>query len=75
MANRKVKSDYTVLKKFNQKTDKGDVFERDIMTINPLEDLFTPGQDVITSDSNFKFSIRTDKDRRKKHSKRYIFRN
>ena len=75
MANRKVKSDYTVLKKFNQKTDKGDVFERDIMTINPLEDLFTPGQDVITSDSNFKFSIRTDKDRRKKHSKNAWIKN
>ena len=69
MANKKVKSDYLALKKFNQKTEKGDIFERDIMTINPLEDLFTPGQDVIYSDSNFKFSVRTDQDRTKKHTK------
>ena len=69
MTNKKVKSDYIALKKFKQKTEKGDVFERDIMTINPLEDLFTPGQDVIYSDTNFKFSVRTDSDRTKKHTK------
>lgn len=69
MAKYKVKSDYIALKKAKQKTDKGDIFERDIMTINPLEDLFTPGQDIINTDSNFKFSIRTDKDKSKKHSK------
>ena len=69
MANKVVKSDYLALKKFNQKTEKGDIFERDIMTINPLEDLFTPGQDIIYSDSNFKFSVRTDQDRTKKYTK------
>lgn len=69
MTKYKVKSDYIALKKHSQKTDKGDIFERDIMTINPLEDLFTPGQDVINSDSNFKFSIRTDQDASKKHTK------
>lgn len=69
MAKYKVKSDYIALKKAKQKTAKGDIFERDIMTINPLEDLFTPGQDVIHSDSNFKFSIRTDQDASKKHTK------
>lgn len=69
MTKYKVKSDYIALKKHSQKTDKGDIFERDIMTINPLEDLFTPGQDVINSDSNFKFSIRTDQDTSKKHTK------
>lgn len=69
MAKYKVKSDYIALKKATQKTAKGDIFERDIMTINPLEDLFTPGQDVINTDSNFKFSVRTDQDRTKKHTK------
>lgn len=69
MAKYKVKSDYIALKKATQKTAKGDIFERDIMTINPLEDLFIPGQDVINSDSNFKFSIRTDEDRTRKHTK------
>lgn len=69
MAKYKVKSDYIALNKAKQKTAKGEIFERDIMTINPLEDLFTPGQDVIHSDSNFKFSVRTDQDKSKKHTK------
>lgn len=69
MANKIVKADYSALKKFNQKTDKGDIFERDIMTINPMEDLFTKGQDIVFSDTNFKFSVRTDKDTPKKHVK------
>lgn len=69
MTNKVVKADYSVLKKFSQKTDKGDIFERDIMTINPMEDLFTKGQDVVFSDTNFKFSVRTDKDKPKKHVK------
>lgn len=69
MANYKIKSDYKILDKERQKTEKGHIYERDIMTINPFEDLFIPGQDVIQSDSNFKFSVRTDIDQSKKHTK------
>ena len=65
----KVKSDYTLLRRKSQVTDKGDVFENNLMTITPLDDLFTDGQEVIYSDSNFKFSVRTDADTKKKHSR------
>lgn len=69
MAKYKVKADYIALNKSRQKTEKGEIHERDIMTINPMEDLFTPGQDIVFSDSNFKFSVRTDLNEAKKHSR------
>lgn len=69
MAKYKTKSDYTALKKLHERTEKGSIFEHDIMTINPMQDLFTEGQDIIISDSNFKFSTRTDADESKKHVK------
>ena len=67
--NYKVKSDYTLLRKKSQLTSKGDVYENDLMTITPLDTLFADGQEIIYSDSNFKFSTRVDKDLKKKHSK------
>lgn len=67
--NYKVKADYTNLRKKSQVTEKGDIYENDIMTITPLDSLFTDGQEVVYSDSNFKFSVRTDADLRKKHVK------
>ena len=65
----KVKSDYTFLRKKHQTTDKGDIFENDIMTITPLDSLFGDGQEILYSDSNFKFSTRTDIDLKRKYNR------
>lgn len=65
----KIKSDYTLLRKKSQVTEKGDIFENNIMTITPLDTLFTDGQEILYSDSNFKFSTRTDTDTKRKYIK------
>ena len=73
--NYKVKSDYTALRKRSQITEKGDIFENDIMTITPLDTLFSDGQEIIYSDSNFKFSTRTDPDTKRKYNKNSWLKN
>ena len=65
----KVKSDYTILRRKSRLTSKGDVYENNLMTITPIEVLLPEGQNVIYSDSNFKFSIRTDANLKHRHTK------
>ena len=75
MSEYNVKSDYTLLRKRKQKTSKGDIYENNIMTILPMDDLFTDGQVVLATDSNFRFSVRTEQNLKKKHSKNSWLRN
>lgn len=73
--NYKVKSDYTVLRRKSRQTSKGDVFENNLMTITPMEILLPEGQSIVYSDSNFKFSVRTDTNLKRRHSKNDWVRN
>ena len=65
----KTKADYTILRKRHQNASNGDIFESDYMTISPMETLFSDDQDIIASDSNFKFSYRINNNLQKKHAK------
>lgn len=65
----KTKADYTILRKRHQNASNGDIFESDYMTISPMETLFSDDQDIINSDSNFKFSYRINNNLQKKHAK------
>lgn len=65
-----VKSDYTLLRKRAQKVSNGNsVYENNIMTISPLDELFSSDQRVVPSDSNFKFSVRKTTNSKKKHAR------
>lgn len=61
------KSDYTALRNRSQKTSKGDIYENNLMTISPLDDLFSDDQAIVPSQTNFKFSVRTGVNQQKKH--------
>ena len=63
----KVKSDYTLKKKHKQ-LGSGTIYERDYMTISPMESLFAKDEYVL-QDSNFKFSTRTGISLQKKHKR------
>ena len=63
----KVKSDYTLQKKHKQLSG-GTIYERDYMTISPMESLFAKDEYVL-QDSNFKFSTRTGISLQKKHKR------
>lgn len=65
----KTKADYTILRKRHQNASNGDIFENDYMTISPMDTLFSEDQDIINSDSNFKFSYRISNNLQKKHAK------
>lgn len=65
----KTKADYTILRKRHQNASNGDIFESDYMTISPMEILFSDDQNIINSDSNFKFSYRINNNLQKKHAK------
>ena len=66
----KTKADYTILKKNHLKSSQGDIIENDFMTISPMDNIFDgTEQDIINSDSNFKFSYRISENLQKKHSK------
>ena len=65
----KTKADYTILRKRHQNASNGDIFETDYMTISPMEVLFSDDQDIVSSDSNFKFSYRINNNLQKKHAK------
>jgi hypothetical protein len=65
-----VKSDYTLLRKRAQKLSNGNsVYENNLMTISPLDELFSSDQSVVPSDSNFKFSVRKNVNSKKKHAR------
>ena len=65
-----VKSDYTLLRKRAQKLSNGNsVYESNLMTISPLDELFSSDQSVVPSDSNFKFSVRKNVNSKKKHAR------
>lgn len=64
----KVKSDYTLLRKRSQVIPDGTVYENNIMTINPLDDLFADGI-TVSSHSNFRFSVNSGPNLHKKHSR------
>ena len=70
-----VKSDYTILRRKARASSKGDIFENNLMTITPMEVLLPEGQSLVYSDSNFKFSIRTDTNLKRRHSKSNWLRN
>ncbi len=61
----KSKTDF-VLRKKHAVTNAGTIYENDHMTIVPDDDIFSEEQ-VLFSDSNFKFRIRTDANGKKKH--------
>ena len=63
----KVKSDY-ILKKKHKQLGSGTIYERDYMTISPMESLFAKDEYVL-QDSNFKFSTRTGISLQKKHKR------
>lgn len=65
----KTKADYTILRKRHQNASNGDIFENDYMTISPMDTIFSEDQDIISSDSNFKFSYRINNNLQKKHAK------
>lgn len=65
----KTKADYTILRKRHQNASNGDIFENDYMTISPIDTIFSEDQDIISSDSNFKFSYRINNNLQKKHAK------
>lgn len=65
----KTKADYTILRKRHQNASNGDIFENDYMTISPMDAIFSEDQDIISSDSNFKFSYRINNNLQKKHAK------
>ena len=66
----KTKADYTILKKNHVNSSQGDIIESDFMTISPMDNIFDgTEQDIINSDSNFKFSYRISNNTQKKHSK------
>ena len=65
----KTKADYTILRKRHQNASNGDIFENDSMTISPMDTIFSEDQDIISSDSNFKFSYRINNNLQKKHAK------
>ena len=66
----KTKADYTILKKNHLNSSQGDIFESDFMTISPMDNIFEgTEQDIINSDSNFKFSYRISNNSQKKHSR------
>ena len=65
----KTKADYTILRKKHQWVEEGEVFENDFTTITPMDIYLPDGQNLITSDSNFKFSYRDYTGDRKKHSR------
>ena len=65
----KTKADYTLLRKRHQNASNGDIFENDYMTISPMDTIFSEDQDIISSDSNFKFSYRINNNLQKKHAK------
>lgn len=65
----KTKADYTILRKRHQNASNGDIYENDYMTISPMDTIFSEDQDVISSDSNFKFSYRINNNLQKKHAK------
>ena len=71
----KVKSDYTVLRRKARQASKGDIYENNLMTITPFEAIMPEGQNIVYSDSNFKFSVRTDTNLKKRHSKSDWVRN
>lgn len=70
-----VKSDYSVLRRKARQSSKGDIYENNLMTITPFEVVMPEGQSIVYSDSNFKFSVRTDTNFKKKHSKNDWLRN
>lgn len=65
----KTKADYTILRKRHQNASNGDIYENDYMTISPMDTIFSEDQDIISSDSNFKFSYRINNNLQKKHAK------
>ena len=65
----KSKANYT-LRKRHMGTSEGNVYEHDVMTIQPMDGLFDDDE-ITMSDSNFKFKVGKGVNSRKKHSRGY----